>query len=376
MYKTKFSSTVALIACVFCTLLLTSCNSCKSSFQTPGGGIEDPVVHTHPCGIAVSQSGMVAVSTFEGDHEPGYIYVWKSFADFNGGSIGADFTIQGIIDPEAVCFDDNATNPTLFISSTSGSKIYYTTDFSKTPINSIQIAGAVANASEPRGIRFFNGSLYVMCENSGVPSYVRRVKNLTASSPGFVKVSGTDQYTDNALDVCFNTGNNNYMFTADYNNNYINGDPNQPDAGYVRMFNTTNGGASYGPGPYRDLRVDDGNGNLAKPTAVVSVGNETYFTTNGGYVVKWDYTKGNTPDNTYGDSLHVPVDGQLDEANAQDLRGYQLVPWGIAYYKDNSGKEYLLVTNAASFAVQTYDLNLNKLQSTEVKMEVKERYVN
>ncbi len=102
----------------------------------------------HPCGVAVSKSGKVAVSTYEGDDAPGKVLIWNSFQDFINNVPGtASYFIK---DPESVAFDNNEA---LFISSTTGDLIYYT----KNPI----IAPAAANYIEPpssignpRGIAF------------------------------------------------------------------------------------------------------------------------------------------------------------------------------------------------------------------------------
>ena len=135
----------------------------------------------HPCGIAVSKGGKVAVSTYEGDDALGTIRVWNSFQNFlNGTASNASYTL---IDPEAVAFDNNDA---LFISSTTQGKIYYTSNPLVKPTRFI--ANPNFNIPNPRGLAFDtkNNLVAVYEGNYGYnqPSAVYMFTNPLLLAPG------------------------------------------------------------------------------------------------------------------------------------------------------------------------------------------------
>ncbi len=108
---------------------------------------------SHPCGLAVSKKGKVAVSTYEGDNSPGNIDIWFKFSDFLANK-APNSTFQ-IIDPEAIAFD---ANEALFISSTVPDQIFYkkdvTANVTSAPVTFIGDPTSPASIGNPRGLTF------------------------------------------------------------------------------------------------------------------------------------------------------------------------------------------------------------------------------
>jgi len=260
----------------------------------------------HPCGVAVSLSGKIAVSTYEGDTKDGIVAIWNSYLDFNNDKPAAySYFIK---DPEAVAFD---ANNNLFIADTYDSKVYFTTDLSKPAQDFFYIGNGADSPTNPRGMTFDSrGNLYVMCENlnPSANSYVQIVSNPTLSSRTFIKQLNSDQSGSNALDVSINT-NVQRMVTTDYTANTIR------LYTYDELLHTA----------ILSKTLTNAGGTL---NAVCDVTN-VYFTNASGYLVKWNYITNITK------NIEIGTDGIY-------------APWGVAIYQGNN----LLVADAAHHKVQ------------------------
>lgn len=166
-------------------------SSCKKSKTVTIPAVTKSNFSTyHPCGVAVSASGKIAISTYEGDTKDGIVAIWDSYLDFNNDKPAAySYFIK---DPEAVAFD---ANDNLFIADTYDSKVYFTTDLSKPAQDYFYIGNGSVSPTNPRGMTFDSrGNLYVMCENLYplATSFVQIVTNPTSSSRTFIKQLNSD----------------------------------------------------------------------------------------------------------------------------------------------------------------------------------------
>jgi hypothetical protein len=289
-----------LIACTVGSLFTGCRKDDNSGVETNNSTLSKSNFKTyHPCGVAVSSAGVVAISTYEGDTKNGKVAIWKSFSDFNSEK-SPDYIYENINDPEAVVFD---TAGNLYIADTYNSKIYYTTDISKEPADSFSIGNGNPSPSNPRGMTFdANGKMYVMCENISpeISSYVQTVTNPTLSSRTFAKLTNSEQSASNALDLCLN---GNTMFITDYKDTSV--------KMYSINFSTS--------ALFYTKKLHNAGGTLN----VVSTGNNVYFTNDGGYLIKWDTTNDDTK------NILIGTTGVY-------------APWGVALYSGN-----LLVADAA-----------------------------
>lgn len=295
---------------LLCTLIVAvSCKKDDSQVATSNVS-KSNFGSYHPCGIAISHSGIVAVSTYEGDTENGIIAIWNSLADFTSEKT-ANYQFE-VKDPEAVVFDSQNN---LFIACTYDSKVYFTSDFTKAPTSFFYIGNGNESPSNPRGMSFDgNGDLYVMCENlyPQTNSYVQRVKNPTSANRTFNKLLDSDQSGSQALDVNINPAFS-ALVTTDYSAQMIRRYYFDIDAG-VLMENA---------------RLTKAGGTL---NAIVET-DYVYFTNDGGYLVRWKPENGETK------NVFIGVDGMY-------------APWGLTIYQSNN----LLVCDAAHHKVLQYDL--------------------
>lgn len=163
----------------------------------------------HPCGIAVSGMGRVAVCTYEGDRKDGSLYIWNSFSDFYDAKAATyKYTLNN---PEAVAFDSNEN---LFISSVYNNKIYYMTDLSKAPTAYFDIIASNATAANkpwnPRGLSTDGATLYIMCENLYPNVHASSIVAVTTpaqSNRTITVLGGSSQDKENALSVAYMNGN-------------------------------------------------------------------------------------------------------------------------------------------------------------------------
>lgn len=278
----------------------------------------------HPCAIAISKQGKVAVSTFEGDYNTGQIFVWNSFADFNANK---NFNYCGsIVDPEGIAFDNNER---LFIASTTGGKIYYASSLGQLATLALRPSIDLADASNmnPRALAFDNNNnLYVMCENlynSSIKSRVVKITDPTSTNPSKSNLPGSDQAQENALGLCIY---NNNLFTTDYFSNNI------------TQYNLSAAGVTTAK------KLEQAGGTLD----VASDGTYAFFTNDAGLLIKWTLSNNNTQNVTIGTKDVVFVN-QNDPSKKDNVK---LVPWGVAVYGNN-----LLVADAAHNAVKVFDKN-------------------
>lgn len=272
-------------------VILTSCKNNNDDITITKSNF----MFYHPCGIAISNSGKVAVSTYEGDTENGQIFIWNSFADFDDEKpSNYYYTIK---DPEAVQFD-NSDN--LYIADTYDSKIYFTTDISKAPTHFFYIGNGAASPTNPRGMSFDQtyNYLYVMCENlyPETKSYIQVVHNPTLETRTFYKLTGSDQSAGNALDVFFQSYPSRIL-TTDYQANKIN----------IYAINA--------PVP-SSISVTKTLINAGGVLNVVADQFNAYFTNDGGYLVKWNIATNTTN--------YISIGGNGN-----------YTPWGIALYGGN-----------------------------------------
>lgn len=285
----------------------------------------------HPCGVAVSKLGKVAISTYEGvdaagNEKDGQVFIWKSFADFNNNKI-ANYQFQ-YMDPEAVVFDNTEG---LFIASTSTGTINYLKDFDEmsiiqraTPVNiSYKIDDKSTPSNwNPRGMTIDgNNNLYVMCENlwkveTNSPvetnSQVVKISNPTTVNNTQEEMVGAQQKNPNALGICLS---GNKMFTTDYRSHQITG---YTISGINAVQFTTL--AAPDPGGVEDIAYNGGQ--------------YAYFTNAGGYLVKWN------------------IANNVDTKNIEIGTSGIYLPWGVALVGNN-----VIVADAANNKVRVFDVN-------------------
>lgn len=163
----------------------------------------------HPCGIAISKMGRVAVCTYEGDRKDGSLYIWNTFSNFYDAK-AADYKYT-LNNPEAVTFDGNEN---LFISSVYNNRIYYMTDLSKAPTAYFDVIATGTTAANkpwnPRGLSTDGVTLYVMCENLYPNVHASSIVAVTTPAQAnrtITVLEGSSQDKENALGVAYMKGN-------------------------------------------------------------------------------------------------------------------------------------------------------------------------
>jgi hypothetical protein len=281
-----------------------------------GNATKDNFKGAHPCGVAISNSGRVAISTYEGENALGFVFIWNSFKSFNDGNAANSKLL--VKDPEAVAFD---SNDNLYISNTNDGWVYYVPK--KTSNGLVNMMPSVTDSiyinttnSNPRGLAFdANNNLYVMCENlnNNGPSRIIKFANPVLQNKSNAVALGGSLVSNNtqALGV-FVKGSQLYstdLWGQD-----------------VSIFNLNNNTLSK-TASIKPLAGDPGN-----TLDVVADDRFVYFTNTGGYLVKWDKGSGTQNINIGKDNYYVP--------------------WGIALYQNN-----IVVADAAHNKVQVFDKN-------------------
>jgi hypothetical protein len=303
--------------CCYYANLKTGKTLCDCSYPR---SIKSYFINQHPCGVAISKQGKVAVCTFEGDRQDGKVYIWNCYNSFSTNKMyDYGYTIN---QPEAVAFDNNEA---LFIASPLNG-IYYTTNIAQAPTANFSIV--VNNNSSPRGMAFNAANeMFVMCENVKAgqvkPSIVVKITNPTSNNRTQAEIQGTTQSASNALGVTV-LGNN--LFTTDLNGNSIN-KYNVTGSNSVNKINTL---------PGADLTMD-----------LVTDGNYIYFTNlkgNNCNLVKWDLN-----DKSGDPTTHINK-GMGITAPCPNCDGYDYTVWGLALYGSD-----LIVCDAPRNQIRIFD---------------------
>jgi hypothetical protein len=270
----------------------------------------------HPCGVAISNNGRVAISTYEGDVALGLVFIWNSFKSFNDGNPANSKLL--VKDPEAVAFD---SNDNLYISNTYYGWVYYVPkNTSNGLVNMIQsITDSIyintAN-SNPRGLAFdANNNLYVMCENlnnNGPSRIIKFAHPVLQNKNNSIALGGSPVSNNTQALGVFVKGNQ--LYSTD-----LHGQD-------VSIFNLNNNALS------KTASIKPLAGNPGNTLDVVADDRFVYFTNAGGYLVKWDKGSGTQ-------SINIGTDGFY-------------APWGISLYQN-----YIIVADAAHNKVQVFDKN-------------------
>lgn len=117
---------------------------------------------TNGCGIAVSKSGRIAITVYNGGYgQPGEVRIYESYADLKAGNV--QNTLEGVTAPEAVVFDSDEN---LFVAETeavAGIRVYNSNDYYFLYSRTIQIG-----FNNPRGLAIDDQDrLYVADDGNG-----------------------------------------------------------------------------------------------------------------------------------------------------------------------------------------------------------------
>lgn len=284
-------------------------------------------VGLHPCGIAISRGGKVAITTYEGDQADGSLLIWESYNDFKTGKT-AKYEYK-INDPEAVVFDNNEA---LYVADTYNGTIYYLKTIKDGPGRFYRVVGGSAsyfvdasgNANSatnwnPRGLAVdASNNLYVMCENlqrSNLKSRIIKITNPTSASPTRTTMSGSDQSDNNAIGVAVY---GNTLYATDLKSNQ------------VKKY-TINGNS---------LSLVKTLGDAGAALDVITDGTNVYFTNVAGghsYAIKWN-------PNT-NDTKNIDMGAQLP--------GDQITTsWGMAIWGND-----ILIADAIHKTIKIVDKN-------------------